>query len=410
MAPSMRARVALILLMSSAAATASGESVTESEAIRMFLEQSPQARELPLIVQSVAAERREDTRPPNPELAYQIEDAAGVRDEFLTLRQELPVSGRRSLVRESADAAGSAAGLAAERDLVVAASVLRTSFYEILYRENASGRLRRGTERLRRIVDILAVREREGEGSGYDLLRAEQELAEIGIAASEAEAALSVARARFGSFFDPEREMESAHLAGELRPADGLPDPDEALQRALEQRGDLQALRAEVLRLDLDRRAARRRRFPEPTLNAGWKRTEGVGLDDTGFVASLTVPLSVFDRGQVSAAKASAEQKRVELELETLEREIRADVQAAIAREQSARRAAKRYGEEVEQRAEELRRIAELAYDEGETGILELLDAYRSSLATELRALAVRYEAKRAEIDRDRAIGAEVKP
>ena len=83
-------------------------------------------------------------------------------------------------------------------------------------------------------------------------------------------------------------------------------------------------------------------------------------------------------------------------------------MQAALARERTARQVAERQGEEILLRAGELRRIAELAYEEGEAGILDLLDAYRTSLATELRALTVRYEAKRAEIDRDRAMGVEV--
>ena len=40
---------------------------------------------------------------------------AGVRDEFLTFEQELPVTGRRGLLLERAEAAASAVGLAAER-------------------------------------------------------------------------------------------------------------------------------------------------------------------------------------------------------------------------------------------------------------------------------------------------------
>jgi cobalt-zinc-cadmium efflux system outer membrane protein len=411
MAPTPRPGVAAIaVLLLCTVASAAGEPVTESDAIRLFLEQSPQARQIHWIEQSVAAEAQKGGRPSNLEIAYQIEDAAGVRDEFLTFQQELPINGRRGLVRESAEAAASAAGRAAEQDLRAAAAAVRASFYEVLYRESVADRLRHGAERLERIVAILAAREREGEGSGYDLLRAEQELDGIAIATSKAEAALSVARARFGAFFDPERHMESARLEGDLEPADAPPEPEPAIELALAQRGDLTALRTDVQRLDLERRAARRRRFPEPTLTAGWKRVEALGLDDTGFIASLTVPLPIFERGQVAAAQASADLERVALGVEILEREIRADVQAALARERAAREAAERHGGEIERRAEELRRIAELAYEEGEAGILELLDAHRASLATELRALAVRYEVKRAEIERDRAIGAEVRP
>jgi cobalt-zinc-cadmium efflux system outer membrane protein len=411
MAPSTRACMAvIIMLFLPAVASASGEAVTEAQAIRLFLEQSPQARRVPLIELSVGASRRSVAPISNPEVAYQVEDAAGVRDDFLTFQQKLPITGRRGLVRDSADVAASAAGLAAEQDLLAAATTIRALFYEILYREGTLDQRLQGVERLERVVEMFATREREGEGSGYDLLRSEQELADVGIATSDAEAALAVARSRFGAFFDPEFGMEFARLDGDLDLTGALPEPEDAIERALSQRGDLRALRADAQSLDLERRAARRRRFPEPTLLAGWKRTRVLGLDDTGFIASLTVPLPFFDRGQATTSRATADRERADLDVEILEREIRADVQAAIVRERAARQNAQRHGKEVERRAGELRRIAELSYDEGEAGILELLDAYRTSLAMELRALSVRYEAKRAEIDRDRAIGVEVMP
>jgi len=143
---------------------------------------------------------------------------------------------------------------------------------------------------------------------------------------------------------------------------------------------------------------------------AGWKRIEALGHSDTGYVVALTVPLPILDRGRFGTARATSEGERAELEAEILARRIRADVQAAVARERAARRAAGKYGKGVERRAGELHRIARLKYDEGESGILELLDAHRTSLTMELRALAARFEAKSAEIDRDRAIGNEVNP
>lgn len=401
---------ASLLLIAPASPAPSGEPVTESEAVRLFLEESPYARRIPVVARSASSARRELGLPSNPEVAYQIEDAAGVRDTFVTVGQELPISGRRGRIREIAEAAGSAARLAAARDLEAAEAALRVAFHEVLYREEALARLREGTSRLERIVDVLALREREGEGSGYDRLRAEQERAELRVAVTDAEGALSFARSRFGAFFPPERRMASARLVGGFDPDGPIPEPEPAIERALSQRGDLRALREDARGFDLDREAALRRRFPEPVLTAGWKRTEAAGLDDGGFVAALTVPVPLFDRGQIAAARAEAEREQVALEAEILARTIRAEVEGALARERAAREAVERLGVDAGARAAELRRIAELAYEEGEAGILELLDAYRTSLAAELRALTVRYDAKRAEIERRHVLGAEVMP
>jgi cobalt-zinc-cadmium efflux system outer membrane protein len=404
---SRRAQVAFVFVVLS---TTVAPAVTEAEAIRLFLEQSPQARRVPVIERTVDAALRVETRVENPGVAYQVEDSLGVRDEFLTLQQELPITGRRGLLRERAEVAAAAAALGAEGELRGDAYELKRVFHEVLYRERVVETLRDGGELLERTVEILAQREREGEGSGYDVLRAEQEMAELHMTSAEADAALSVARARFGSFFDPELSMSAVDLEGELTPAGSIPEIRQATERALEQRLDLRSLAAERERSELERRAARRRRFPEPLLTAGWKRTETLGISDTGYVAALAVPLPIFDRGRLDSARARGEAERIELDTEILRRRIRAEVRAAVGRELAAREAAGRYGADVERRAVELNRIARLKYDEGAGGILELLDAHRTSLTMQLRALAARYEAKIAEIDRNRVIGNEVKP
>ena len=124
----------------------------------------------------------------------------------------------------------------------------------------------------------------------------------------------------------------------------------------------------------------------------------------------MMVPLPVFDRGKYAAARARAVSDQVELRREILEREIRAEVESAMVRAQTARNAARRFGDPAEHRASELRRIAQLAYDEGEKGILELLDAFRTSVRMELQALGARHEAKREQIELDRVLGRGVNP
>jgi cobalt-zinc-cadmium efflux system outer membrane protein len=407
---SLRVQVAFVLVLSSIPVANASDVVSEPEAIRMFLERSPQARRVAVIERTVDAELRVDTRVANPSIAYEVEDAAGVRDEFLTFQQELPITGRRGLLNDRAELAASAAAMDAEGDLRRDVYALKQAFSEVLYRQQALETLREGGSLLERTVEILADRENGGEGSGYDVLRAEQELADLRIAIAEAGAALSAARSRFGSYFDPALNMAAASLQGGLGPNGSLPDAGQATDLALAQRLDLRSLSAERARLDLEYRAARRQRFPEPALTAGWKRTEALGLSDTGYIAAVTVPLPIFDRGRLESARAEAAGERVELETEILKRRVRSEVEAAVAREHAAREAADGYGHDIAQRAVELNKIARLKYDEGESGILELLDAHRTSLTMRLRALATRYAAKVAEIDRNRAMGNEVKP
>ena len=55
--------------------------------------------------------------------------------------------------------------------------------------------------------------------------------------------------------------------------------------------------------------------------------------------------------------------------------------------------------------AEELAQIAEVAYREGEVGILELLDAVRTAARARNRAIDLRLDARLAQIALERAVG-----
>ena len=98
-------------LLSASVAQASSGALTEAVAILIFLEQSPQARRLPLVERSVDAALRTEARVRNPDVAYQVEDAAGIRDEFLRVAAhafrspaavDCSTNGQRSLLQPRA--------------------------------------------------------------------------------------------------------------------------------------------------------------------------------------------------------------------------------------------------------------------------------------------------------------------
>ena len=112
MESSIRVRVAfVIVLLLPSVALASSMTVTEEDAVRLFLDESPQARLASLRAEATGAEANIGTEVANPTVTYQIEDAFGVRDEFLTFQQELPITGRRSLLHDRAAAVSAATGL-----------------------------------------------------------------------------------------------------------------------------------------------------------------------------------------------------------------------------------------------------------------------------------------------------------
>ena len=122
----------------------------------------------------------------------------------------------------------------------------------------------------------------------------------------------------------------------------------------------------------------------------------------TGGVFGVTVSLPLFDDGGREAAQWAAEGTRVEAERASIERRIRSEITGA-SEVLSLRQAA--LSQEPQGAAEELAQIAEVAYREGEVGILELLDAVRTASRARIRSIDLRLEARLAQIALERAVG-----
>ncbi|MGE4056891.1 MAG: hypothetical protein AB7F99_19045, partial [Vicinamibacterales bacterium] len=67
-----------------------------------------------------------------------------------------------------------------------------------------------------------------------------------------------------------------------------------------------------------------------------------------------------------------------------------------------------RYRQELADSGPELIKIATVAYQEGEIGILQLLDAYRSQRQAQLRMLDIQAAVKEAQIELERVVGEEL--
>ena len=148
--------------------------------------------------------------------------------------------------------------------------------------------------------------------------------------------------------------------------------------------------------------AARRLRRPAPTVFGGLKRADDASGRERGAVFGLSLSLPLFDRGGLDAARWEAEGARVEAERIAVEGRIRAELRRgseALALRQRA------LSEDRTSEEDELMQIAEIGYRDGEVGILELLDAARTSSRASVRSLEIRLEARLAEIALERAVG-----
>ena len=393
-----------------AAAVASGQALTEEEALRRLRSGHPQIEALRAAVAELAASVRQPTLVANPTVTFTREDAGSGSDDFLLVSQELPLRGRRRLLGEAAARAVTAAEARADDARLVFETRLRLAFADLLLAQARARVLDVGVAELRRLVTVLQAREREGEGSRFDRLRAEREVADVEADREAAGIERLTAEAHVTSFLEPGASPDSLSAAGDLVEAAPLEGLEGLVARALDQRADYRALAASEDRWAVERRAANRLRIPATAVTAGLKRAGFPGARQSGYVFGATLAVPLFDRGHAEAARAEAARVRAGADRRSLRTRIEREVRATHGAASRYRELTERYRAESVEPAAELVSITEAAYEEGEYGILELLDAHRVALGARLRFLDLAAAARRAAIELDRAIGGEVGP
>jgi cobalt-zinc-cadmium efflux system outer membrane protein len=389
---------------------AAAQEMALPEALEKFERENPQVQALAAKVRVVQAETQAWSLLPNPAATYSREDAAGGKDDFVLVQQTIPLNGRLGLLRSAGSSQVRASEAEAGYELQLLRSDFRDAFYELLLSQQRTALLEAWVARLDGIANILQVRQREGEGSAFDRLRGERELADAETNLASQRIALARARSRLASFLAPGTDPASLTLRGDFGSGESLPALPDLLARALAIRGDYRAGRQQLERLDFERRAASRQVIPDPHFTAGLKSTSAPGRSGNGYMVAVTVPIPLFNRGQTDVNRIRATEERTRAELAARRQKIETDVRAAYETARMRRRIAEDYARELGTRGSELARIADVAYQEGDQGILQLLDAHRVATLSNLQALELSWLSKQAEIELNRSVGEEVLP
>lgn len=377
---------------------AAAQDRTEREVVDLIVQDGPQARAIHAETEVTRRAQLARLAYPNPGVTYSREGAGFT--EFLQVEQALPIFG----VRGALSRAGVAATAVTEADRDARLWALRADAARTVARLMAEqDRLQAADSHSRdieRLIGVLRTREREGEGSRFDRLRAEQELRDARQSMTAAAVAVAEARAAVAGMLP--RNTGVGRIAASPRSHQTTPSADALIARASSTRAELRALQLAADRADGEAEAARRARLPAPTLFGGWKRADAASGREQGGVFGLTLSLPLFDAGDREAARWTAERALAESERAAVEHQIRAEIARAVDALELRRAAV---SEDQEAAADELTRIADVAYREGEVGILELLDAVRTASRARARSIDLRRDARLAQIALERAVG-----
>lgn len=371
-------------------------SLTEAEAVARFSVQSPRVEAVRAAVDVLRADATAAGRWPNPTVMFNRESVAAATEHMVLVAQRLPVTGRRRLEMEAAEARVGAGASRADEQVRRLRADLRLAFIDLWLAQTRERELARSRGRVEELAAVLARREMTGDSAGFDRLRSEREV--IDLDADRSNAAVERARAQgaLASYFAAAPDVPIVEAVIDRRPPVSPPAVDELVARATA-RGAFMALERDREAAVLAERAAARRVVPEPEIVAGTKSSNLAG-GDVGSVVSVHVTVPLFDRFASERAAARARAAQARAESDALQASVRAQVAAWRTAVIERRETAVRYRAAVAAGAE-IERIAQVSYDAGERGILELLDAYRTATAARLRQEALDAGVREAEIE-----------
>src|SRR5688572_2217447 len=367
-----------------ASARAQTVTLTESEVLAQLRTASPRVLAARAGVDVARADVLAAARWPNPRVTFNREAVAGVAENMLMVSQVLPITGRRRFEVSAATARVAASSSRADDQLRRVRADLRLAFTDVWAAQERERELARSRDRLADLAGILGKREAAGEAAGFDRLRAEREVFDLEASRAMVSTERAQAQAILTSFMAAPRD---AAVIEAVRPAPAsaaLPTVDELVTRAETSRGDLVALARDLDAATFAERAAGRRAIPEPEVVAGTK-TSTVGGGHVGSIVSVHVSLPLFDRARPERAAAQARGRQARAEADVLRQTIRAQIAAWRAAVVERRAIADRHRAALDAGTAQIERIAQVSYEAGERGILELLDAYRTGSAALVR-------------------------
>lgn len=295
-------------------------------------------------------------------------------------------------------ARGSEQAIAFTRNALVSEVRLRASEYQLRRAEAAMSA--EDLALLEQVRERVRLRVASGEAPRYEMIKADAEIVHARerqqTAALRADQVL-VALNRLAAGRLPARWS----LMGSLTDAAPLPSLEALQAQAETDNPEVRALQTQVERAEANLRGARASRLPGVDLRVGQMREPDVRQTTVG----LSVQIPLFDQREGVIGEASSERIRLQGRLDGRRAELNQQLRLAWQSLDIARLRVQALGEGVVVEAEAALKVARAAYQFGERGILDVLDAQRVLRSARANLLDARFQQQAARIELEALAG-----
>jgi cobalt-zinc-cadmium efflux system outer membrane protein len=277
--------------------------------------------------------------------------------------------------------------LAKQESRLAVRTAVRHSFYDSLRWRNTVDLARQSLEFIEELRRRIGVQVEVGEAGRLELVRAEAEVATARSVVNRAQleylTAISRLRAAIGAADDTPLEP-----AGTIQDPPPLPPLAELLREVANKYPSLAQAQNEVRRAESNLETEIARRKPQPSVRFEYERFPEAQLYRFG----LAFPVPLWNRREGPIGEARATVQKAEATVDRRLVEIRAALENAYGRYQIASQQIEALEGGVLREADEAVRSSQIAYQLGERGIVDVLDAQRVLRTVRLDFLNAQYD------------------
>lgn len=383
----MRLFAFLLVCLWSLACVAKNATLSENDALTLFYQRNLDLIAAKYNIERARAQQIIDAAIPNPVISWDVTEISRRADfkhlgpaTIVRIDQLIVTAGKRRLRME-----GSAlAAQAAEQDLRDAirtfSNTVRHAFYSLLLAQKTGELAQDNRARFEEILRANHLRVKTGDIAESDFLRIEVEGLKVQSDLDNAMASVKQARAELAVLLGwPDNARGLVAQNAWLEPKDSGQDrgEDALIEKAIDQRPDLQAAKLRIEQSEKALELARRVRIPDVTIGADYSNDPSNNVRNS-YGLGISIPLPIFYRQKGEIGQAVVDLNSAKLDFQRAEQSIHSDVVSSLAVLSSADAIVKRFRQEVLKRIETIRKTAEFAYSRGATSILDLLEAERN--------------------------------
>ena len=392
---------------------AQAEAMSRIDAIRLVVERNPAVEAARNVYEAARAQAQQAGALPDPELEVELEEVPelgslseyGERTIELSQRVEFPLKWwhRLQAGRQHAEATRLAVFEMTKLDITLQA---KQAYDRIALQKSLLQHAQQDLDLAQNILRQADIRFEAGDVPQLDVMRASVEVGRATNRLTAAKNDLSVAKTSLNALLARPLQTPFA-LADSLvyRPVET--HLDQLTAAALKQRPDLAGTELQLKALQSQQAAATAAYWPDLNVGLGrQQRHEGGGHEENSWKVrfGIEVPLWAFSRQRGERAEAKAEVAKVVAERDVVRYQVLLETEQAYLDLNTAEEQVALFQDQILPEAERAFEVAGRSYDEGKLTYLELLEAQRTWIETQIEYAQVLFKYRAATAALERAI------